>query len=402
MYRRTLLFILITAFTISCGGDGGPTGTEPDPEPTTGAIEVITSTNGPDQDPDGYNLSIDGSSKDAAANDTVYLTGLEEGSYSVELSGMASNCGVSGDNPRSISVSAGDTTATSFDVGCKEVLKNQIVFISDRTGSRELYVMNDDGSSQERLTSDSGSKYVPAISPDGTRIAYSRDSHVHVINADGSGDKALTTGTEGVSNGHTVPSWSPDGSKLVFLSDRDGNLEIYTMNADGSNQMNISRNDSTDYMSTFSWSPDGSKILFSSDRGSGNDFEVYIANTDGTGIIQLTDNAFFDSFASWSPDGSKIAFTSNRDSNISDANGFEIYIMNADGTGVTRLTSNSSYDFGPVWSPDGGQIAFSTNRDYDQGYSYEIYKINVDGSEPVVNLSANSALDAAPSWSLVK
>ncbi|WP_445664886.1 DPP IV N-terminal domain-containing protein [Fodinibius sp. AD559] len=398
MYRRTLLFILITAFTISCGGDGGPTGTEPDPEPTTGAIEVITSTNGPDQDSDGYNLSTGGSSKDVAANDTLYLTDLEEDTYSVELSGMASNCDVTGNNPRSISVSAGDTTATSFDVECKEVLKNQIVFISDRTGSRELYVMNDDGSSQERLTTGGGSKTAPAISPDGTRIAYARGSHVYVINADGSDDKALSTGTEGVSNGNTVPSWSPDGSKLAFLSDRDGNLEVYTMNADGTNQVNISRNDSIDYMSTFSWSPDGSKILFSSDRGSGNDFEVYIANTDGTGIIQLTDNTFFDSIASWSPDGSKIAFTSNRDSNISDANGFEIYIMNADGTGVTRLTNNSSYDSGSVWSPDGDEIAFITGRDNN----YEIYKMDVDGTGPVVNLSANPAFDVAPFWSLVK
>jgi len=183
------------------------------------------------------------------------------------------------------------------------------------------------------------------------KIAFTSDRdgnrEIHVMNADGSGQRRLTRNpAEDVS-----PSWSPDGRTIGFTSDRDGNFEIYAMNADGSGQRRLTRNPADDGLPA--WSPDGRTIAFPSDRD-GN-FEIYAMNADGSGQRNLTRNPAGDFlFAAWSPDGRRIAFTSDRDgrcdTQLCPAN-FEIYVMNADGSGQRRLTRNSAEDVSPVWSP---------------------------------------------------
>src|SRR5437867_3067492 len=136
--------------------------------------------------------------------------------------------------------------------------------------------------------------------------------------------------------------------KIAFTSQRDeGNDEIYVMNADGTAQTRLTNNTANDFNP--SWSPDGAKIAFTSDKDFL--FEIYVMNPDGTGQTRLTNNTADDDFPSWSPDGTKIAFMSNRDGNL------EIYTMNANGTAQTRLTNNTANDFTPIWSPDGAKIA---------------------------------------------
>ena len=122
--------------------------------------------------------------------------------------------------------------------------------------------------------------------------------------------------------------------KIAWTSGRDGNYEIYVMNADGTAQTRLTNNSAEDYYPSFS--ADGTKIAFHSYRDGNR--EIYLMNSDGTGQTNLTNNSAHDADPSFSLDGTKIAFRSTRDGNN------EIYVMNADGTGQTRLTNNSAHD----------------------------------------------------------
>jgi len=171
--------------------------------------------------------------------------------------------------------------------------------------------------------------------------------------------------------------------KIAFASDRDGNYEIYVMNADGSGQTRLTNNNYKEGHPD--WSPDGTKIVFTSNRD-GNP-EIYVMNANGSGQTRLTNNNYKDGEATWSPDGTKIVFQSDRDGNV------EIYIMNANGSGQTRLTINSASDWDPNWSPDGTMIVFESDRNGN----YEIYVMNANGSGQT-RLTINSASDYEPFW----
>lgn len=176
------------------------------------------------------------------------------------------------------------------------------------------------------------------------------------------------------------PHWNPDGSKIIFVSDRDGNREIYVMDADGSNQIRLTNDSNRDDYPT--WSPDGSKIAYNSYNEEQND--IYIMDADGSNQTNLTESSPSDWFGSWSPDGGKMIFRSNRDGN------WELYVMNADGSGQTRLTDNPSYDGNPCWSPDGSKIAFSSNR-LLMGLFGDIYVMDAEGADPQ-NLTNNDVI----------
>ena len=194
-------------------------------------------------------------------------------------------------------------------------------------------------------------------------------------------------------------------TKIAFQSYRDGNFEIYIMNADGSEPTRLTNDSADDVMP--SWSPDGKKIAFQSTRD-GN-FEVYIMNADGSKQTRLTNNPAFDCMPSWSPDGKKIAFSSERDGHTDLYVKTDVYVMNTDGSKQTRLTNNSAMC--SSCSPDGEKIAFYSlvkdgNEEKDNGeeatwwyeLNMEIYIMNPDGSEQT-NLTNNSAYDGYPSWS---
>ncbi len=227
----------------------------------------------------------------------------------------------------------------------------KIAFASTRDGDSDIYMMNSDGTGVVNLTNHPRSPdSMPSWSPDGTKIAFEswRDFNqpeIYVMNADGTHPVNLTFHLQRDS----MPSWSPDGTKIAFVSRRTRfdadiplNNEIYVMNADdGADLTRLTFSPFTDWFP--SWSPDGTKIAFMSSRD--ENFEIYVMNADGTNPVNLTNHPSGDGHPSWSPDGTKIAFDSRR------GNNGEIYVMNADGTHQVRLTSNRVSDLSPSWSP---------------------------------------------------
>ncbi len=204
------------------------------------------------------------------------------------------------------------------------------------------------------------------------------DREIYVMDPDGLNQINLTNNPDW----DEQPAWSPNGRRIAFMSNRGGNSEIYVMDASGRNQINLTNNSSEDYEPA--WSPDGGKIAFVSNRD--GDREIYVMEANGGNQINLTNNPNNDWDPAWSPDGGKIAFVSNRDTD------WEIYVMETNGRNQINLTNNSNTDSQPSWAPDGSKLAL--NRDA----SGLIYVIDADGASPI-RLTDNPRGDYAPAWS---
>ncbi len=209
--------------------------------------------------------------------------------------------------------------------------------------------------------------------------------YVHVMNSDGSDRARLAAGQSAFLS---APSWSPDGSKLVFVSDVEGQSDIWVIDVDGSNKVNLTEDEAADHSP--SWSPDGHWIAFASLRDSPYWWELYVMRPDGTDVTRLTwwEDAS-DLSPTWSPDGTKLAFSSKRDGN------WEIYTMDRDGGNLARLTNDPADDTDPAWAPDGSRIAFVSTRD---GYP-EIYVMSITGGQASNISNAPYSSEHGPTWS---
>ncbi|MCO6509948.1 MAG: PD40 domain-containing protein [Aridibacter famidurans] len=182
------------------------------------------------------------------------------------------------------------------------------------------------------------------------------------------------------------PAWSPDGRKIAFASIRDGNWEIYVMNADGSQQTRLTNDFAVDRRP--SWSPSGEFLIFESRPGGTSSSEIYRMRADGSELAQITNNSFYEHSAKYSPDGNLIVFVSEQDGNA------EIYVMNADGGNRKRLTTDPETDSDPAWSPDGSRIVFA--RGFQN--AKELYLIDRNGSNEL-RLTQNQWEDMMPEFS---
>ena len=214
----------------------------------------------------------------------------------------------------------------------------------------DIYLINVDGSGVRRLTDSPRLDGFPAWSSDGERLAFSsaRDggqSEMYVMDADGSGQRRLTHTPETES----FFSWSPDGERIAYTAYFGDRPYLAVMNADGSEQRRLG--DASlirRLMGTTAkeeqpvWSPDGQKIAFSSE----DEGEIYAMKADGSGRTRLTDTPGYDHWPpTWSPDGTRIAFTTENKKRT------EVYVINSDGSGLTRLTDDLGEDFYPAWRP---------------------------------------------------
>lgn len=220
-----------------------------------------------------------------------------------------------------------------------------------------------------------------------------RDGNFEIYSMEANGDSVKNLSC----NKATDYSFSStaDG-KLLFYSNREGNDEIYLQDADGKKITNLSNHPASDRIATVS--PSGKQIAFSSGRDK-RSTELYVMDIDGKNVTRLTDNDNFEDAPGWSPDGKQIIFTrdikADNDSTPGRASNGEIFIMNADGSNQRRLTNRPGFDGGPRFSPDGSRIAFYGK---DEKGNFEIFIMNSDGSN-LYNLTEDELEDYSPSWS---
>jgi Tol biopolymer transport system component len=271
--------------------------------------------------------------------------------------------------------------ALSPEIPAVPPIGTKIAFVSRRTGNNQIFVMNPDGSDQINVSNSQTYDDSPSWSPNGSKIAFARcdagnDCQIYTMNADGSNQVSLTSGDD--------PDWSPDGTKIAFTCGSD----ICVINTDGTNLIGFSRS-GLDYGPEFS--PDGSRIVFGCARRCNcipdtvNE-EICVMNGDGSNEINLTNNPYEDILPALSPDGSRIAFFSYRPTNSC----CTIVVMNSNGSDQTVIANNMA-DL-PAWSPDGTKIAF--RRDGD------IWVMDPDGTAQT-RITTDPAMDYSPSWQRV-
>lgn len=274
-----------------------------------------------------------------------------------------------------------------------------IVFTSDRGAGKEggfdnIYRMNADGHGPaKKLTDIQGNNVMPAFSPDGSEIAYVHSGAtglpaIYRMNADGSGESSLISDL----SFNTDPAWFPGGRRIVFSRNED--IYAAVLGSGGATKLiRLIRNAGADRQPAIS--PDGKKVAFVSDRD--GDFDVYVMKVAPEGSanrpVKLTRNTTPDFAPDWAPAGGKLAFSSG------EVGAREIYVMkavpqNAETNPPINLTNDAADDSDPDWSPDGKQIAFTSDRTGND----EIWRMQADGTDPANLTNSPTSEDLQPDW----
>jgi TolB protein len=239
-----------------------------------------------------------------------------------------------------------------------------------------------------------------AWSLDGKRLLYSAQTdgniELYVMNADGSDARRLTNTPNAA---EYEPTWSPDGRQIAYTADLgNSNTDIFMMDADGQNARNLTNTPNVAEKQP-AWGPlDTGVIAFVSNKT--RDWDVYTMNTDGSNVVDLTanpNNPADDTMPSWSPDGTQIAFVSNRLRSlgpISAKANEDIWVMGIDGSRLLQFTRSPASDIAPVWSPDGKQIVFASDRDGDD----DLYVVDSSDWRKVAAVTDDTDNTLFPVW----
>jgi TolB protein len=275
----------------------------------------------------------------------------------------------------------------------KGLTSDKILFISDRDGENEIFIMDPSGKNPVQLTQNQNVEMDPSVSPNGKWIAVSvycdGQWDLYIMDINGKHLRRLTKSKEP----EFSAQWFPDNQKLIFTLKANGLEKIYTISRDGTNLSLLELPDDFKQKNICfsSISPDGKKIAFVAGSAD-NDmtWDIYIREDSKT-VKQITKDESFDSCPVFSPDGKKILFVSNRDGND------EIYVMDIDGKNVKRLTENAFTDTAPTWTPDGKKILFASSRDQEKEGIADVYIMDANGKNQV-NLTNAPKKDLAPKW----
>ncbi|MDQ4123474.1 MAG: CHRD domain-containing protein [Acidobacteriota bacterium] len=242
----------------------------------------------------------------------------------------------------------------------KRPSNGKIAFVRQSGNQQRIFTVNPDGTNLSVIAADADRHhYDPSFSPNGGKIAFTRNNEIYTMNPDGTGIADLVPSSNSLER---YPRWSPNGNIIVFTKYGNNSSDIYRVNSDGTNLQKLT--DSSTYFEKAVWSPNMSQFVYSGAVNGAS--SIFTMNTDGTSQIQIT-SGYSDRDPSWSPDGNKIVF---------DRNG-EICLMNKNGTDIVNLT-NTPYVFegNPSYSPDGTKILFIRYQ-YDV---HQIWEMNLDGS----------------------
>jgi TolB protein len=278
--------------------------------------------------------------------------------------------------------------ASSVTAGAAPEARNgKIAFVS----GGDIWAVNPDGTGLVNLSQSAARDSYPAWSPQGTRIVFSsnrtRSRNLWIMNADGTGLRRLPRGGRYVDS---APSISPDGRRIAFARRIRGNQEIYVMNLDGTGLRRLTRHAGIDFDPA--WSPAGTEIAFwrTVRHGSAQARQIFVIGADGSGLRRLTwgpDAAE----PAWSPDGKRIAC-------VRAGKHAHIWVMRPDGTGQQRLTSGPSDDDSPTWSPDGSEIAFTSRTEGTSSLDVVAARVKGKPPHPAIVATGNRSDALTPAW----
>jgi TolB protein len=273
--------------------------------------------------------------------------------------------------------------------GIPGVAESKVVFISTRSGHKEVWEMDYDGANQRQLTHLGGISLGPKLSPDGSRIAFAALSQGNweIMMYSLELNRLVTFPRFGGAN--LSPAWSPDGLKLAFSSSRTGDPELYLVNSDGSNSQRLTNSKGPDVSPVFN-PKTGAQIAWVSGRTGLP--QIWVMQADGTNPQRLTDQGYAVS-PSWSPNGYYLALSWLRKYGPGAPGARDIYVMDPATQQWVQLTHDGGANDFPSWSPDGRHIVFQSSRSGTE----QIWTMLADGSQQEQLTFAGT--NSQPNWS---